>query len=147
MDDEVRFSEILRKQFPEADDLPESDRRIDFLCVRESTNLVVVEIKRPGLRASIRELEQIERYVSFVRNQVKKTTDPDLRLKGVVGYLLCGDLVNTWEVIEKIDNLERSQIYVRKYEDLLGMVTRMHREFLKRYDELKALDSNCEQSR
>ena len=47
VDDEVRYSDLLRGKFPEASDAPESDRRIDFLCVREGTNLVVVEIKRP----------------------------------------------------------------------------------------------------
>ena len=142
VDDEVKYSDILRRQFPESDDLPESDRRIDFLCVRESTNLVVVEIKRPGLRASQKELEQIEEYVSFMRYQAEKSTDPDLRIRGVVGYLLCGDLVDTWNVNQKKKNLENSQIYVRRYVDLLGMVTRMHREFMERYDKLTARNAN-----
>ena len=142
VDDEVKYSDILRRQFPESDDLPESDRRIDFLCVRESTNLVVVEIKRPGLRASQKELEQIEEYVSFMRYQAEKSTDPDLRIRGVVGYLLCGDLVDTWNVNQKKQNLENSQIYVRRYVDLLGMVTRMHREFMERYDKLTARNAN-----
>ena len=133
--DEVRFSTMLKDQFPDGD-VAEADRRIDFLCVRESTNLVVVEIKRPGKKASNRELEQIERYVSFVRDQVQRTTDPE-RVGSVVGYLLCGDLVDTWEVREKRVNLENSRIYVRRYGDLLDMVKRMHREFIERYEQLR----------
>ena len=36
---EVTYSQLLHNEFPEASDVLESDRRIDFLCVRESTNL------------------------------------------------------------------------------------------------------------
>ena len=136
VDDEVRFSTMLNQEFPEVDVL-ESDRRIDFLCVRESTNLVVVEIKRPNKKASNVDLDQIERYVSFVRDHVQQTSDPDLAIPSVVGYLLCGDLVNTWEVRQKKMNLENSQIYVRRYGDLLDMVKRMHREFIERYEQLR----------
>lgn len=137
VDDEVRYSKVLRQRFPESGDLPEIDRRIDFLCVRESTNLVVVEIKRPQKRVSEKELQQIEQYVAFMRDHVKKTTDPDFSYQQVVGYLLCGDLVDTYMVRERRENLERSQIFVRRYEDLLGMVKRVHREFIQRYGELR----------
>ena len=136
VDDEVRFSTMLNQEFPEVDVL-ESDRRIDFLCVRESTNLVVVEIKRPNRKASNVDLDQIERYVSFVREHVQRTSDPELAIPSVVGYLLCGDLVDTWEVRQKKMNLENSQIYVRRYGDLLNMVKRMHREFIERYEQLR----------
>ena len=107
--DEVRFSTLLKQQFPDGDS-EEKDRRIDFLCVRESTNLVVVEIKRPGSRASNEELDQIMRYVSFVRDHVQRTTDPELANRTVVGYLLCGELVDTWEVRGRREVLENSQI-------------------------------------
>ena len=134
--DEIRYSTLLRQKFSDAD-LAESDRRIDFLCVRESTNLVVVEIKRPESRASTPELDQIRRYVSFVRDHVKGTTDPEAKYQNVVGYLLCGELVDTGEVREYRDILGNSQIYVRRYGDLLDMVKRMHREFIERYNRLK----------
>lgn len=137
VDDEVRYSEVLRRQFPERENMPEGDRRIDFLCVRESTNLVVVEIKRPGKKVSEAELRQIEQYVAFMRDHVKKTTDPHYSYQQVVGYLLCGDLVDTYMVRERRDNLERSQIFVRRYTDLLDMVKRIHKEFIQRYGELR----------
>ena len=46
------------------------NKRIDFLCVGEGTNLVVVEIKRPQLKASVKDLDQIEEYVNFTRDQI-----------------------------------------------------------------------------
>lgn len=134
--DEVYYSKLLKKKFPNSK-LEESDRRIDFLCVREGDNLVVVEIKRPKKKASRNELEQIEDYVLFLRGLVEPTTDPEWGIKNVVGYLLCGGLVNNPTVREKQKMLENSQIYVRQYGDLLNMVTNLHQEFLDRYKQLK----------
>lgn len=135
--DEKHFSKILEEKFPEGDDVLVEDKRIDFLCVRESSDLVVVEIKRPSCKAQRKNLEQIEEYVLFLRGVVKRTSEPDWRSKDVVGYLLVGDVVNTDYVREKIVLLENSRIYVRMYSDLLSMVKRSHSEFLKRYEQLR----------
>ena len=136
VDDEVRYSKLLKERFPDAN-LAESDRRIDFLCVRESTNLVVVEIKRPSVRVSRRELQQIMDYVFFVREHVGRSTDEGTTYQNVVGYLLCGDLVKTGDVSRYRDMLAKDQIYVRRYGELLDMVLRMHGAFIERYDQLK----------
>ena len=135
--DEKTYSQLLRDKFPEDDKTPEENRRIDFLCVREGNNLVVVEIKRPQSKASRKELKQIEEYVIFVREHAKNTTDPDLKIDEVTGYLLCGDLVNTPLVRGKRENLQEAKIYVRRYSDLLAMVKKNHAEFLSRYDQLR----------
>ena len=137
VDDEVTFSKLLREHFPESDDTPEIERRIDFLCVREGTNLVVVEIKRPGLNASKKHLEQIEEQVSFARDHVARNTDPDLQIETVTGYLLCGNTVDEFYVREKRKNLAEAKIYVRLYSELLAMAQRVHREFIERYNQLK----------
>lgn len=135
--DEQTYSKLLKEKFPD-EALPEEERRIDFLCVREGTDLIVVEIKRPSVRASIKELDQIRDYVSFMRDYVQRLTDPDLRHKEVTGYLLCGDLVDTGQVREVRKMLENNKIYVRRYSDLLRMVKLSHHEFLERYESLKA---------
>jgi len=132
--DEVRYSQLLRDEFPEGD-VPEQDRRIDFLCVRESEQLIVVEIKRPHVAASLKELGQIEEYVHFVRRIIRDTTDPALRVRKVIGYLLCGDV--TANSSEKRAGLEAQEVYVRRYSDLLGMVERSHKEFLDKYEALR----------
>lgn len=137
VDDEVRYSDLLRDEFPEDSDAPESDRRIDFLCVREGTNLVVVEIKRPQSKVSVNELNQIEEYVIFMRAYINRTTDSDYQYETVSGYLLCGDLVNTDQARGKKDILANSQIYVRRYMDLLNIVEGSHKEFLERYNQLR----------
>ena len=137
VDDEVRYSKLLNDKFPIKDDELEENKRIDFLCVRESTNLVVVEIKRPQSKVSRKEIDQIEEYVLFMKDYVKRTSDPNYSLKEVMGYLLCGDLVDTPYVREKRVILEGAQIYIRRYADLLSMVERAHTEFLKRYNQLR----------
>jgi hypothetical protein len=134
--DEKRLSTLLRQQFPD-ESLEERDRRIDFLCVREGQQLVVVEIKRPGLTASSKELAQIEEYVHFMRDLAAKSTDPDLATREVVGYLLVGGVVDKGTVRQKVASLAQAKIYVRSYEDLLEMVKRSHRDFLDRYRELR----------
>jgi hypothetical protein len=138
--DEERFSALLKREFPDAE-LPPEDRRIDFLCVSESDTVIVVEIKRPKFKGNMKSLGQLEDYVSFMRDHVNKTTDPDLSRKEVVGYLLCGDRVDTYQVREKVKNLAASRIYVRRYHDLLGLVETSHKEFLERYGKLRKAKS------
>ncbi len=135
--DEKKYSQLLKDQFPEDAKTLEEDKRIDFLCVRESNDLIVVEIKRPKCKASLKQLNQIEEYVIFMRDHVSKTTDPEMTGKEVIGYLLVGDTVDTSQVRGRAKNLAEARIYVRKYRDLLRMVERNHKEFLDRYDRLR----------
>jgi RecB family endonuclease NucS len=135
--DEKTYSQSLREEYPADVSTLEEDRRIDFLCVKEGNNLVVVEIKRPKSKASKKELTQIEEYVIFLRDHVKKTSDPEFGIDEVTGYLLCGDVVNTAYVREKKQILHDSKIYIRRYSDLLKMVKKNHAEFLNRYDQLR----------
>lgn len=134
--DEVSYTKLLRDQFPDNAEI-DRNRRIDFLCVHEGTNLVVVEIKRPASKVSNKELEQIEEYVNFVRSRTEETTDPDTRYEDVVGYLLCGGIADTWNARQKVKNLRSARIYVRKYGELLDMVKELHSDFLKRYEDLR----------
>ena len=140
--DEVTYSQLLRDKFPEDSTVPEENKRIDFLCVREGTHLVVVEIKRPKSRASRKELEQIEEYVITMRDYIQQTSDPSYKIEGVTGYLLCGTLVDTPYAREKRKNLENSQIYIRRYTDLLTMVQQAHTEFLEKYNQLQEARQN-----
>jgi hypothetical protein len=137
--DETTYSQLLRTQFPEPTELPEIDRRIDFLCVSEGDSLIVVEIKRPLVKASKLQLDQIEEYVLFMREHVEKTTDPDMRLRRVTGYLLVGDTVDTPQTRGRIKNLQAAGIYVRLYSDLLRMVKNLHGDFLERYEAIKTV--------
>ena len=138
VDDEVRYSDILRKQFPDSK-RPEKNRRIDFLCVKEGNRLTVVEIKRPGITASKKDLDQIEAYTIFMQNYAEQTTDPEIRVEHVTGYLLCGKVADTIPARGRRDNLEKANIYVRLYSDLLEQVQRLHKDFIDRYEKLREI--------
>ena len=96
-----------------------------------------MEIKRPGLNASKKQLDQIEEQVNFARDYITKNTDPDLQYKSATGYLLCGNMVDKFNVREKRKNLAQAGIYVRLYSDLLAMAQRVHKKFIDRYNLLK----------
>ena len=132
VDDERSYSSLLRKHFPEHEDEPQKNKRIDFLCVSERNHLVVVEIKRPRSKASKDELEQIEEYVYFMRDRISRGS----QYEEVTGYLLCGELVDTYHVREKKKSLAKDGIHIRLYLDLLKSVKDLHNEFLDRYDKL-----------
>ena len=140
IDDEVHYSDLLRERFPESDEVPERDRRIDFLCVRDPRNLVAVEIKRPSYKASVRDLNQIEDYVSFLRDQIQRISDPETGYASVVGYLMCGDTVDNYRMRERTKNLASAQIHVRMYRELLSQVKSIHSEFLQRYEQLQEVE-------
>lgn len=135
--DELYYTRLLREHFPENNVVPEVNKRIDFLCVSEGTKLVVVEIKRPQSRVSIKELDQIRDYVEFIEAQIQKTSDTDYKYTEVTGYLLCGDVDDDDSVQVRSKRLAMTKIYIRLYRDLLEMVRRAHSEFLKRYNELQ----------
>ena len=137
VEDEARFSELLRREFPEPADTPVEDKRIDFLCVSEADVVSVVEIKRPHSKANMKYLEQLRAYVRFMKEHVSKTTDPKYAHKNVVGYLLVGDRVDTYDVRQEISMMSENRMYVRRYSDLLKHVKDLHAEFLERYKLLR----------
>ena len=142
--DEVHYSKILKDMYPEKYETPESDRRIDFLCVREENTLVVVEIKRPTSRVSDRDLKQIEDYVIYVKGKIANATDPEYRRKNVVGYLLCGDVNNSVAAQIKAEHLAQSNIFIRKYRDMLQQVQTMHKDIIEKYTDLKQASARRE---
>ena len=54
LDDEVYYSDLLRKRFPDEDESLDENRRIDFLCLGYGQTLNVVELKRPGSKGGER---------------------------------------------------------------------------------------------
>ena len=138
VDDEVTYTQLLNNEFPEDADVPEENKRIDFLCVNEGTNLSVVEIKRPQSRVSLKELNQIKDYIIFMRHYVQVSNAPEFANKPVKGYLLCGSMVDTVKARGEKEILENSDIYIVRYSDLLRKVEKLHKAFRDRYNQLQA---------
>ena len=128
--DEVRYSDLLRKKFPDN----EGDRRIDFLCFGSWPNAIVVELKRPGVAVGAKELDQIRDYVIFIEGLIG--TDPDFSYKKVTGYLMCEDIQKSSENARRIEKLEENGIFVRKYSELLSVAEGIHEDMIEKYKEL-----------
>ena len=133
--DEVYYSELLRKNFPDAK-LEEPNRRIDFVCMGVGDTVHVVELKRPSHKINWADLDQLERYVVFVRG--KLGTSPRGRsYSSAAGYIVAGDVVNKNDVRERIKNMKRSRMYVLKYEDCLRSARRLHEIFSEKLEEFE----------
>lgn len=124
--DEVRYSDILGQKFPDAS-APETDRRIDFVCVGVGDTINVVELKRPGFKANSKSLDQLFEYCVFVRSLLGN--DRERGYQSTAGYLVCGDLANDALTVDKKDAYMNERIYVRRYNDLLVVARKLHAEF------------------
>jgi hypothetical protein len=111
------YSKLLRKQFPESVKVPESDRRIDLLGIRMSSEINVVELKRPKKKLTRHNLEQIENYVDWARTNLVGTGADAPRY--VRGLLVVGELSSSPEIQQKMARLAGSDIRVETFDDLL----------------------------
>lgn len=133
LQDEVTYTRLLRERFPD-NDLPEENRRIDFICTGFNDTIHVVELKRPFHRIGKKDLDQLRDYVVFVESILG--TDPE-GYRSVAGYLVCGDIQDSPEVRSIMGKWETTRMYVRKYEQLLSRANQIHQEFIDKYEELK----------
>lgn len=133
--DEVHYSDLLRKTFLD-DKLEESDRRIDFVCMGVGDTVHIVELKRPAHRISWEDLDQLERYVTFIRGKLG-TSRRGRSYQSAAGYVVAGDIVGKNEIRERMKNMELSRMYVLKYEDCLRSAQRLHEIFSEKLEEFE----------
>lgn len=108
------YTKLLRKTCKEPKGPKEEDRRLDILGITAAGVLTVVELKRPEKKLSREDLEQIERYVDWARDNLGGT-GPDSP-RAVTGLLLVGELAGG--LSRKIERLAGSDIRVQTYRDL-----------------------------
>jgi len=132
-EDEVTYTTMLKDKFP--DEEVGENRRIDFLCIGFGDTIHVVELKRPGYRIKEKDLEQIARYVAFIKGRLG--TDPDIGYRDAAGYLVCGEIGTAPEIRELIRMNENSRIYTRRYQELLAMAERMHEDYMVKYNAIQ----------
>jgi hypothetical protein len=127
VDDEIRFSDLVKKKFVEPKSMPEEDRRIDFMCLGYGDVLNAIEIKRPSKKLGVNELRQIQDYVIFL----KANKGTGLRSYGpVIGYLIGGTIAKDAETHALKDDLRKLELYVYTYEELRSTAVKAHRKFV-----------------
>lgn len=108
-------------------------RRLDFFCLRDPNNIVVVEVKGADVPAGKSEVRQIVDYVDFfVEQQKSQSTDPSRPRKHVSGYLIAKHLTPDGQ-IEATYALARGVMF-RPWDNLEEAARRSHQEF---YDIIK----------
>ena len=128
LDDEVTYRKLILKKFPESQDVPEENRRIDFLCLGYGNTLHVIELKKPGSAIGRKQLDQLEAYVDFVRTLLG--SDPK-SYQSVMGYIVGGHISDRANLIPKIERIAAHGMYVRTFFDLVTITYRVHRRFIE----------------
>ena len=132
--DEITYSRLLKEKYPE-DELDESNRRIDFLCTKFVNTLFVIELKRPRHILTLKDLGQVEDYVSFLKERYTGNTPESP--SNIEAYLIVGEIPDDRKVRLRLDALRSQGIYIKLYHELLSEAKNYHSEFIERYNKLK----------
>lgn len=131
--DEVTYSQLLKDNFPESDEVPEEDRRIDFLCQNFANTYFIIELKRPKRKISFGELQQALSYSAYLKTKISNEFQSN-----VICYIIGDSLVNRPEVKSLADSLRNSNnVIFRPYEELLNAARNYHQEFIDQYELLQ----------
>lgn len=129
-DREVTYSKILKEKFPD-DELDESNRRIDFVCSNVNGTVHIIELKRPNIKLSLKEIHQAIDYSRFLSE--KRTEISDIKT------FLVSDNIN----MDPTDKLLYDSLYqtgkltIRTYSDMLEQAKSYHKQFIDMLDEIK----------
>ena len=125
-DDEVYFSNLLKKKYPNAK-LKGSNKRIDFISISTGNILNVIEIKRPQHTVNNGDMGQLAKYVSFVERHLGNV--PNRALRSVVGYLISGKMPDNREIIKTVEESAANRRYVRTYSELVQNANILHEHY------------------
>ena len=123
---EVTYTNLLKRQFDDSAK-PEHDRRIDFLCTDNGGEIHVIELKRPSIKITEKELLQISEYVEFIETQFPKTVGH------VKGYLISNNMSLAPGISKMAKSLESNNIYIKSYSDLLAEARRYNKDLYDEY--------------
>ncbi len=123
---QTKYTDLLRKKCPEPKDTADEDRRMDILGVSAGEVLTVVELKRPQKTLSRKDLEQIEAYVDWARENLADTGE-SVAPRFIKGRLIVGKMNGALK--DKVKRLAGDDIRVETFRDL-------HERSKRYYDEV-----------
>jgi len=131
-DDEVTYSKLLRDKFNE-NELPEEDRRIDFLCIDFGNNIFIIELKRPGHKINKENLNQAVEYLGFLKQYFGNSIS-----KSPIAIIIGGGHVNKEDFEILCDSLRKDdKVHIKTYHEILSGARKYHQEFIDKYDKMK----------
>lgn len=131
---EITYSSLLKDKFPESEEKPEHDRRIDFFCMDFNNDIYIFELKRPKSKATSKEITQLASYKEFVQSCSGNSKDS---VKNIFCYLICGGVSEHSEGAKEIaKGMTSTGVYVTSYYDLLRNARTYHSEFIEKYEKM-----------
>lgn len=133
---EITYTNLLKRNFADESDLPESNRRLDFLRTNSSGIIHIIELKRPNIKLKTKEIQQISEYVEFIESQFPQT-------QGYVKGFLISDNMTYEPGADKVRRgLESVDIYVKSYSDLLAEARRYNDDIYRMYEDIELKKNN-----
>ena len=131
---EVTFKEILKENFPDKE-LEEKNRRLDFLCNLVNGELIIIELKRPRIKISLKEIRQAREYERFLLKNHKESI-----ANGVKTFLISDSFVMDDETTDFYSSLEDTgKLYIKSYSDLLQQAKQYNKDYITRYKEIESI--------
>jgi RecB family endonuclease NucS len=126
---EKSLENVLEQSFGVAKDVQHQDRRrLDFLCIGNSAQAVVVEIKRPGILVGVAELRQLEDYVNYLQTWNGQSTGGLSKRSVIEGVLIYSRMDELGR--NHADRLRQAGMNIVTWDSLLETAERLHREYL-----------------
>jgi hypothetical protein len=130
---EKTFKKILKDNFPDRDFLEESNRRLDFLCYLTNGELIIIELKRPRIKISDKEIFQALEYQEYLRKNHR-----DAISQGVKTFLVSDSYELNKNAQRVYPSLEQSgELKILSYSDLLVQAKQYNKEFIELYEKLE----------
>ena len=130
---EVTFSNLLKDKFPD-NTLDGPNRRIDFLCTDNNDTCHIIELKRPNIKISFKEIQQCSSYKEFVKDKCGEQFAKGTNIKVI---LISDNHKFAQGVRGMVDDLRASGNFeIRTYSELLAQARKYHQDFIKIYDDL-----------
>ena len=130
---EVTYGKLLKEHFSDAD-LPLSNRRIDFLCSNNAGTVHIIELKRPEIKLSEREIFQATSYLTFMTDHFPDT------IKDVHAILISNRPEMKSSVKSIYESLHKDgKLSIKSYDDLLAQARFYNKEFINKYDNLREM--------
>lgn len=130
------YISLLKQKFNDESILPESNRRLDFLCTNSAGVIHVIELKRPRIKLTMKEIQQICEYVEFIETQSPQTQG------NVKGFLISDNMTYEPGANKYRKGLEKEGIFIKSYSDLLAEARRYNDDLYKMYEDISMKKNN-----
>lgn len=129
-DTEVSFKKILKEEFPD-DELEGPNRRIDFLCSSVDGTIIIIELKRPNIKISLKEIRQARSYERFIRQKRQNVSQ-------IKTFLISDRFDMDDETKDFYDSLKSDgKLIIKSYTELIDQAKLYHKQFIDAQDKIE----------